>query len=69
VLSGLPINFHNPVLGTIAEAQPEALSPGAQAIATFNAGSTGGQGSAALRWTSKRSRHIGGALAPRAGPH
>jgi hypothetical protein len=47
VLSGLSINFHNPVLGTIPEAQPEALSPGAQATATYNAGNTSGQGSAA----------------------
>jgi hypothetical protein len=45
VLIGLPITFHNAVLGTIAEAQPEALSSGAQATATYTAGSAGGKGS------------------------
>ncbi|HEY1402179.1 MAG TPA: VCBS repeat-containing protein, partial [Terriglobales bacterium] len=43
---GLPITFDNPVLGTIPEAQPETLDANAQATATFNAGGTGGRGSA-----------------------
>ncbi len=46
VLNGLPITFNNVILGTIPQAQPEALNVGAQATATFNAGGTGGQGSA-----------------------
>ncbi len=46
VLNGLPITFNNAVLGTIAEAQPESLSSGAQATATYNAGNTPGAGSA-----------------------
>jgi CSLREA domain-containing protein len=46
VLNGLPITFNNAVLGTIPQAQPEALSAGAQATATYNAGSVGGNGSA-----------------------
>ncbi|HEY1938475.1 MAG TPA: hypothetical protein VGJ33_11125 [Candidatus Angelobacter sp.] len=46
VIVGLPITFNNPVLGTIPEAQPETLNASAQATATFNAGSTGGHGSA-----------------------
>ncbi len=44
---GLPITFDNPVLGTIPDAQPEALgNPIPTATATFNAGGTGGRGSA-----------------------
>jgi mucin-19 len=43
---GLPITFGNPVLGTIPQAQPETLNASAQATATFNAGGTGGRGSA-----------------------
>ncbi len=46
VLNGLPITFNNAVLGTIPQAQPEALSAGAQATATYNAGGVGGNGSA-----------------------
>lgn len=46
VLNGLPITFGNAVLGTIAEAQPEALNANAQATATYNAGGVGGNGSA-----------------------
>jgi len=46
VLNALPITFHNPILGTIPSAQPEALSAGAQATATFVAGNVGGNGSA-----------------------
>jgi uncharacterized repeat protein (TIGR01451 family) len=46
VLNGVPITFHNPVLGTIPQAQPEALNANAQATATYNAGNTGGNGSA-----------------------
>jgi uncharacterized repeat protein (TIGR01451 family) len=44
---GLPITFDNPVLGTIPQAQPETLgNPVPTATATFNAGGTGGLGSA-----------------------
>ncbi|HEY6248330.1 MAG TPA: choice-of-anchor D domain-containing protein [Candidatus Angelobacter sp.] len=46
VLVGLPITFNNAVLGTIAQAQPEALGANAQATATYNAGGAGGNGSA-----------------------
>ncbi len=46
VLNGLAITFHNAILGTIPQTQPEALNAGAQAIATFNAGGIGGNGSA-----------------------
>ncbi|HXZ29411.1 MAG TPA: hypothetical protein VEG08_15555, partial [Terriglobales bacterium] len=46
VLNGLPITFDNPVDGTIPQAQPEALSAGAQATATFNAGTNPGGGAA-----------------------
>ena len=46
VLSGVPITFNNPVLGTIAETQPEALSSSGQATATYNAGAVAGTGSA-----------------------
>ncbi len=46
VLNGLPITFNNAILGTIPQAQPEALSALAQATATFNAGGTSGNGSA-----------------------
>ncbi|HEY2499791.1 MAG TPA: hypothetical protein VGK24_22240 [Candidatus Angelobacter sp.] len=46
VIVGLPITFHNPVLGTIPQAQPETLNASAQATATFNAGGTSGNGSA-----------------------
>lgn len=46
VLNGVPITFANAVLGTIAEAQPEALNANAQATATYNAGNVGGSGSA-----------------------
>jgi hypothetical protein len=46
VLLGLPITFNNAILGTIPEAQPEALNASAQATATFNAGGSGGLGSA-----------------------
>ncbi|HWX53888.1 MAG TPA: hypothetical protein VN176_04775 [Verrucomicrobiae bacterium] len=46
VFNGLPIDFNNPVLGTILEAQPEALSSTAVATATYNAGNIGGAGSA-----------------------
>jgi uncharacterized repeat protein (TIGR01451 family) len=43
---GLSVTFDNPVLGTIPNAQPEALNSNAQATATYNAGGTGGKGSA-----------------------
>src|SRR5438445_11906808 len=43
---GLPIRFDRPVLGTIPQAQPETLSAGAQATATFNAGAISGRGTA-----------------------
>jgi hypothetical protein len=44
---GLPITFDSPTLGaTIPQAQPETLNSSAQATATFNAGGTGGLGSA-----------------------
>jgi uncharacterized repeat protein (TIGR01451 family) len=44
---GLPITFHNPVLGTIPETQPETLgNPVPTAVATYNAGAVGGNGSA-----------------------
>ncbi len=43
---GLPITFDSPVLGTIPQAQPEALNANAQATATFNAGGTSGFGTA-----------------------
>ena len=46
VLSGLPITFNNPVLGTIPQAQPETLNASAQATATFNAGGASGAGHA-----------------------
>ncbi|HEY1939547.1 MAG TPA: hypothetical protein VGJ33_16575 [Candidatus Angelobacter sp.] len=46
VIVGLPITFHNPLLGTIPQAQPETLNASAQATATFNAGGTSGHGSA-----------------------
>jgi CSLREA domain-containing protein/uncharacterized repeat protein (TIGR01451 family) len=46
VFNGLAITFHNAILGTIPQTQPEALSAGAQATATFNAGTVGGIGSA-----------------------
>src|SRR5262249_47626908 len=46
VLVGLPITFDNPVLGSIPQAQPEALSAGITATATFNAGGTSGRGAA-----------------------
>jgi len=46
VFNALPITFNNPVLGTIPEAQPEALAASAQATATFTAGGVGGTGSA-----------------------
>ncbi|HEY6352018.1 MAG TPA: choice-of-anchor D domain-containing protein [Candidatus Angelobacter sp.] len=46
VLVGLPITFNNAVLGTISQAQPEALDVNAQATATYNAGGVGGNGSA-----------------------
>ncbi|HEY6972515.1 MAG TPA: hypothetical protein VJA94_25120, partial [Candidatus Angelobacter sp.] len=44
---GLPITFDSPVLGTIPQAQPETLgNPVPAATATFNAGGTGGLGTA-----------------------
>jgi uncharacterized repeat protein (TIGR01451 family) len=44
---GLSITFDSPVLGTIPQAQPETLgNPVPTATATFNAGGTGGLGSA-----------------------
>jgi len=43
---GLPITFNAAVLGSIPQAQPETLNVSAQATATFNAGNTGGLGSA-----------------------
>jgi uncharacterized repeat protein (TIGR01451 family) len=46
VLLNLPITFNNPILGTIPQAQPEALNASAQATATFNAGGAGGAGHA-----------------------
>jgi uncharacterized repeat protein (TIGR01451 family) len=46
VINGLPITFNNAVLGAIPQAQPETLNSSAQATATFNAGGTGGNGSA-----------------------
>ena len=46
VIIGLPITFDNPVDGTIPNAQPETLSAGAQATATFNAGGNPGGGAA-----------------------
>jgi fimbrial isopeptide formation D2 family protein/uncharacterized repeat protein (TIGR01451 family) len=46
VLVGLPITFHNAVLGTIPDPQPEALGANIQATATYNAGGVGGNGSA-----------------------
>ena len=46
VIIGLPITFHNPILGTIPQAQPETLDANAQATATFNAGGTSGNGHA-----------------------
>lgn len=46
VMVGLPITFDNPVLGTIPQAQPEAISAGGTATATFNAGGVGGNGHA-----------------------
>jgi uncharacterized repeat protein (TIGR01451 family) len=45
VLNGVPITFNNAVLGSISLAQP-ALGATAQATATYNAGTTGGNGSA-----------------------
>jgi hypothetical protein len=45
VLIGLPITFNNAVLGTISSPQPTIQSSGT-ATATFNAGATGGNGSA-----------------------
>jgi uncharacterized repeat protein (TIGR01451 family) len=44
-ITGLPITFGTPVLGTIPQAQPEALVS-QTATATFNGGSTSGLGSA-----------------------
>ena len=46
VLAALPITFNNPNLGTIPQAQPEALNASAQATATYNAGGVGGAGHA-----------------------
>jgi predicted outer membrane repeat protein len=44
VLGGLPVTFHNAVLGTISNADP--LINNGQATATFTAGPVGGNGSA-----------------------
>ncbi|HYL76326.1 MAG TPA: Ig-like domain repeat protein [Bryobacteraceae bacterium] len=46
VFNGLAINFHNAILGTIPQAQPETLNASAQATATYNAGGVSGNGSA-----------------------
>ena len=46
VLAALPITFNNPNLGTIPQAEPEALNVSAQATATYNAGGVGGAGQA-----------------------
>jgi len=46
VLAGLAITFNNAILGSIPQAQPEALNSSALATATFNAGGTGGTGHA-----------------------
>ncbi|HET9283874.1 MAG TPA: hypothetical protein VFR24_18145, partial [Candidatus Angelobacter sp.] len=46
VMNGLPVTFNNAVLGTIPQAQPEALNASAQATAAFNAGGTSGNGHA-----------------------
>ncbi|HEY1464868.1 MAG TPA: hypothetical protein VGF44_15740, partial [Terriglobales bacterium] len=46
VLSGIPVTFNNPNLGTIPQAQPETIAAAGTSTATFNAGSTGGSGHA-----------------------
>ncbi len=43
---GVPVRFHNPILGAILNAQPEAITLGGTASATYKAGGTGGAGSA-----------------------